>query len=67
MPTNVSREDVGRMLEEGAQLLDALPPEEYEREHITGAANVFIKRLNKETTAFLDKDRPVIVYCHDTD
>lgn len=67
MPTNVTREEVQRMLAEGAQLVDALPPEEYEREHIAGAVNVHIRRLNKATTALLDKKRPVIVYCHDTD
>ena len=67
MPRNVTREEVQRLLAQGGQIVDPLPLEEYEREHIAGAVNVHIRQLNKATTALLDKKRPVIVYCHDTD
>ena len=65
MPTNITREDVERMIREGAQLVDPLPEAEYAEEHLTGAINIPQGRLNKETTAQLGKDQPVIVYCYD--
>lgn len=65
MPTTIFRDDVREMLEKGAQLVDVLPPEEYGESHIAGAVNVPLKELDRETTAGLRKDAPVIVYCHD--
>lgn len=51
--------------EEGAQLVEVLPREEYEDEHLPGAINVPLKELDRKTTAGLRKDAPVIAYCHD--
>ena len=65
MPTTIFRDGVREMLEEGAQLVDVLPPEEYRKSHIAGAVNVPLKELDRGTTAGLRKDAPVIVYCHD--
>lgn len=45
--------------------MDVLPPEEYGESHIAGAINIPLKELDRETTAGLRKDAPVIVYCHD--
>lgn len=52
-------------LAQGAQLVDVLPPEDYEADHLPGAINLPIKELNAKTAAQLRKDRPVIVYCYD--
>jgi rhodanese-related sulfurtransferase len=65
MPTRIIREDVQRMLGEGAQLVDPLPEGEHAEEHLSGAINVPLRELNRETTAHLRKDQPVIVYCYD--
>ncbi len=65
MPKTIDRDEVRRLLEDGAQLVDVLPREEYEEEHIAGAINVPLKELDAETTASLRKDAPVIVYCYD--
>ncbi len=65
MPTSIDRGDVQRLMREGAQLVDPLPEAEYAEEHITGAINIPQGRLNKETTAHLRKDQPLIVYCYD--
>ena len=63
MVTPIRRDEVQRLMqEEGAQLLEVLPPPEYEEEHIEGAVNIPLKDLDQETTSRLDKDRPVIVY-----
>ena len=63
MPTPIRRDEVQRLIrDEGAQLVEVLPPPEYEEEHIEGAINIPLKELDRETTRCLDKDRPVIVY-----
>src|SRR5215211_6273983 len=53
------------LLDEGAQLVEVLPAEEYAEEHLPGAINIPLKRLDADTAAQLDKSRPVIVYCWD--
>ncbi len=63
MPTSIAREHVQRLIgEEAAQLVEVLPSQEYQDEHIEGAVNLPLKRLNRETASSLDKARPVIVY-----
>jgi rhodanese-related sulfurtransferase len=67
MPTATERDDVQRLLrEEHVQLVEVLPPDEYDDEHLPGAINIPLKTLNRETTQPLDRERPVIVYCYDT-
>ncbi len=63
MPTSITREDVQSLISEAAgQLVEVLPTEEYHDEHIEGAINIPLKRLNRETTSHLERARPVIVY-----
>ena len=65
MPTAIFKDEVRELLEEGAQLVEVLPRKEYEEEHLPGAINIPLKELDRETTARLQRDTPVIVYCHD--
>ena len=65
MPTIINIDNVQTMVREGAQLVEVLPEKEYGEEHIRGAINIPLKQLDRETTAGLDRDRPVIVYCWD--
>ncbi len=62
MPTSVDRDDVQRLMKEGAQLVEVLPPAMYEEMHLPGAVNIPLKSLDRETTARLERDRPLIVY-----
>ncbi len=63
MPTSITRDEVQRLIkEEAGQLVEVLPTEEYQDEHIEGALNIPLKGLNRETTGHLDSARPVIVY-----
>ncbi len=63
MPTSMVREEVQRLIqEEGAYLVEVLPTQEYQDEHIEGATNIPLKRLNREATSRLDQARPIIVY-----
>jgi rhodanese-related sulfurtransferase len=67
MPISIDRDELQRLLrDEQAQLVEVLPPDEYEGEHPPGAINIPLKALDRETTRQLDRDRPVIVYCYDT-
>jgi rhodanese-related sulfurtransferase len=66
MPTAIDRDDVQRLLrEEHAQLIEVLPADEFEDEHLPGAINIPLKTLDAESTKSLDPQRPVIVYCND--
>lgn len=65
MPTPIDRDDVRRLLGQGVQLVDVLPAEEYHDLHLPGAISIPLKVLNTETTAALQKDQPIIVYCYD--
>lgn len=67
MPAEIDRDELQRLLrDEQAQLVEVLPSDEYEDEHLPGAINVPLKTLDCETTRQLDRERPVIVYCYDT-
>ena len=66
MPIPADREQVQRLMHEGGQLVEVLPQAEYEDEHLPGAINIPLKELDRERVAGLDRTRPVVVYCHDT-
>ncbi|MDQ6713626.1 MAG: rhodanese-like domain-containing protein [Candidatus Dormibacteraeota bacterium] len=57
--------EVKRLLEQGAQLVDVLGEAEFEQDHLPGAINIPLKRLDEKTVAGLDRQRPVLVYCND--
>jgi rhodanese-related sulfurtransferase len=61
----IERRRVSELLAEGAQLLDVLPPEDYEARHLPGARNLPLKELDAAAATRLDRGRPVIVYCND--
>lgn len=62
----IERSEVQRLMrEEQAQVVEVLPHEEYEYEHIEGAVNIPLKELDSAAPQRLDHARPVIVYCND--
>jgi rhodanese-related sulfurtransferase len=63
MPTKADHDDVQRLVAAGAQLVEVLPVEEYESEHLVGAINIPLKSLDRQAVAALDRERPVVVYC----
>ena len=65
MPKEIGLEEVRGLIDEGAQLVEVLPPREYDEEHLPGAINIPLKTLDENSAAQLDKLRPVIVYCWD--
>jgi rhodanese-related sulfurtransferase len=65
MHTTVDHRGVQRLLERGATLIDVLPTQEYENEHIAGAIHLSLREINRSSTHHLGKHDPVIVYCWD--
>jgi len=66
MPIPIDRDEVRRLVAAGAQLVEVLPAASFEKEHLPGAINIPLKELDRETTGQLDRGRPVIVYCYDS-
>jgi rhodanese-related sulfurtransferase len=65
MPKDIGLEEMRRLIDEGAQVVEVLPAREYAEEHLPDAVNVPLKTLGEATAARLDKHRPVVVYCWD--
>jgi rhodanese-related sulfurtransferase len=65
VPAAVDIDQVRRLVERGAQLVEVLPRTEYEEEHLPGAISVPLDELDAQTVAQLDPARPVIAYCYD--
>ena len=65
MSTRIALPALLTLLDEGAQLVEVLPHEEYSEEHLPRAINIPLKDLNAVTTATLDPTKPVVVYCYD--
>jgi rhodanese-related sulfurtransferase len=66
MPREIERAEVRRLLDQGAQLVEVLPAQEFKEDHLPGAINVPLRHIDGDGVGGLDKDRPVIVYCWDT-
>jgi len=63
--TTIERDDLQRLIEAGATLVEVLPEKEYSEEHIPGAINIPLKMLTREIVSSLVPDHPIIVYCWD--
>ena len=66
MPQPIDRDEVRRLVDRGAQLVEVLPPNEYKEDHLPGAISMPLRRLEKEARSSLDRGRPVVVYCWDS-
>jgi rhodanese-related sulfurtransferase len=54
------------LLAKGAQLVDALPAEEYEKLHIAGAVSLPIEDFQRKHVDRLNRSNPIVTYCADT-
>jgi rhodanese-related sulfurtransferase len=66
MPIAVDRAQLQRLLEQGIQLVDVLPRNEYEEEHLPGAISLPLRRIETEAATTLDRNSPIAVYCWDS-
>ena len=65
MPQAIGRDRVRDLVDRGAQLVEVLPAEEFEDEHLPGAVNLPLQRVDRSALERLDPSRPVVVYCYD--
>ena len=65
IPKDINRNEVQRLVANGAQLVEVLPAEEYNEAHLPGAINLPLKKLDRQSAKQLDLTRPVITYCND--
>jgi rhodanese-related sulfurtransferase len=66
MARGVDRDEVRRLMEQGAQIVDVLPAREYGEDHLPGAINLPLRKIETDVTRALDPSRPVVVYCADS-
>ena len=62
----LQRQAVQELIEKGAQVVEILPPEEFEEDHLPGAVNMPLRKIETEAESKLDKNTPVVVYCWDS-
>lgn len=65
MSEAIDLERLLELLDDGAQLVEVLPANEYDDEHLPDAISVPLKTLTAQTVGSLDRSRPVVVYCWD--
>ena len=63
--TTVDLDGLQQLLADGAQLVEVLPPEEYEELHLPAAISIPLKELTGGSAQQLDRARDVVVYCWD--
>src|SRR4051794_88252 len=61
----IDHEEMQRLRDAGAQIVEVLPEDDYRELHVAGAINIPLKELDMDSTAGLDKTNPVVVYCWD--
>ena len=62
----IDRAAVRRLMEQGAQIVDVLPAKEYGEDHLPGAVNLPLRKIEAESCGALDRARPIVVYCADS-
>ncbi len=65
MPQAIDRKNVQRLMREGVRVVEVLPREEFEDDHLPGAISLPLRSLEAEAKDRLDPAKPVIVYCWD--
>jgi rhodanese-related sulfurtransferase/CBS domain-containing protein len=61
----IDTEAVRALVDQGAALVEVLPPSAYNAEHLPGAVNIPLPDLTPDAVKDLDPKRPTIVYCYD--
>jgi rhodanese-related sulfurtransferase len=66
MAQDIDRDRVRRLMEQGAQIVDVMPAREFGEDHLPGAINLPLRKIEADATRALDPRRPVVVYCADS-
>jgi rhodanese-related sulfurtransferase len=66
MGREIDREQLRRLMDQGAQVVDVLPAREYGEEHLPGAISLPLRRIGADAVSALDPRRSIVVYCADS-
>lgn len=66
MATRIWLEQLQELIDQGAQVVEVLPEDDYAPTHLPGAINLPLRQLDKHAATTLDRGRPVVVYCWDS-
>lgn len=66
MAREIGRDRVRQLMEQGAQIVDVLPAREYGEDHLPGAINLPLRKIETEASKVLDVTRAIVVYCADS-
>ena len=66
MATRIDLERLQELMADGAQVVEVLAADDYEEMHLPGAVSIPARKLDADTTAVLDRGKPVVVYCWDS-
>lgn len=67
MPNEIhARAEVQALIDRGAQVVEVLGPEEFDEDHLPGAINIPLRKIETVARTRLDPTRPVLVYCWDS-
>jgi rhodanese-related sulfurtransferase len=69
MPRDIDRHQLQELQSRGAAIVEVLPSEEFQNEHLPGAISLPLGELAAAAQQRLgaDKQRPVVVYCQGVD
>lgn len=65
MPTSIDRDEVQRLIERGATVVEVLEESQFRAAHLPGALHMPGWDMTPERVAALDRSRPIVVYCFD--
>lgn len=67
MPQEIhDRQTVQELMGQGAQVVEVLPLEEFEEDHLPGAIHLPLRKIEAEAGRRLDPSKPTVVYCWDS-
>jgi rhodanese-related sulfurtransferase len=62
---DLQRQAVQDLMKGGAQVVEVLAPDEYDEDHLPGAINIPLRKIEAEANR-LDRNTPVVLYCWDS-
>jgi rhodanese-related sulfurtransferase len=65
MTERIELPELRHLIDQDARLVEVLPPAECADVHLPGAINIPLKQLDRDSTAALDRRRPIVVDCYD--
>jgi len=68
MPRDINRLEVQALQTQGAAIVEVLPSEEFDNEHLPGAISLPLGEIaSAEQRLGQNKQRPIVVYCQGVD